>query len=130
MAENTYGIVDIIANDVLIASNVQLDGTPTLYQYDIPTMTPGINSLTINLKNPKAVDNDGNGQYNDPGDEAMGVTMSNLAVANDNVTFVEYLPRPAGHIYDSSGNIVGNISAVNEFVSWGMNYSHIFIVNA
>jgi|APFre7841882793_1041355.scaffolds.fasta_scaffold13451_2 hypothetical protein len=125
-----YGIVDIIANDTTVALDVQLDGNIALYQYDTPSMIVGINSLKVSLKNGQAIDNNGDGDYNDPEDETMKITVSNLAVAIDNVTFVEYLPRPAGNIYDQSGNVIGTVDPLNDFISWGPNFSHTFIIGS
>lgn len=120
--QGMLGIVNIKFNGNFI-SEEQLTENFQQYTFDVDVLS-GNNVLQIDLINDQAVDANNNGDYSDPEDETMKVTVTDINIINGNETIV-VLPK-TDTVTDDDGNT--QEVTISEFFVWGMDYSIEFVV--
>ena len=125
-----YGIVNIVFNDVALASSKQLSATVESLEYDADILTSSNNVLKIALLNDRAIDSNGDGDYNDAEDLTLQAIVSSLSYATDGVNFTTLLPQIATNYTVPDGIYAGNIitltESVTSFSSYGVDYEITF----
>jgi len=120
--QGVLGIVNIKFNGNFI-SEEQLTENFQQYTFEVDVL-PGNNVIQIDLINDQAVDANNNGDYSDPEDETMKVTVTDINIVNENETIV-VLPK-TDTVTDDDGN--PQEVTISEFFVWGMDYSIEFVV--
>ena len=124
--EGIYGIVDLSLNNVVLVSNLQLSDSITELEYEIDMAESC--TLTVDLLNDLARDNNNDGSYITKGDESMQAIITRIEIADFEGNFSSIFPQkgiiytvPEG--YAESGIEIKLVPEVSEFVSQGKGYT-------
>jgi hypothetical protein len=124
--DEIYGIVDLLLNDVVLVSNLQLSGDVTELEYEVDTAESY--TLTVDLLNDRARDNNNDGSYVSEGDETMQAIVTRIEIADSEGNYSTILPQeeviyivPEGYV--ESGQEIELVSGVSKFRSFGLGYS-------
>lgn len=121
--QNVYGIVDILLNNSVLESFVQLSAEPQTFEWNIAKLLDQ-NILEIDLLNDQAYDQDGDGEY----EELMQVQVTDLSYSVDGENFVTVIPVDEETATDENGNVYVVSAAVGAFDVWGKDYQFTFTV--
>jgi len=124
MVEGRHSVVDIIVNNTVIQSNVQLSSEVLSLTYDVDLL-PEINKLNIRLLNDLAVDSNNDGDYDDTEDQTMQAMVTSLEISYDNTNFLTLIPQiEEYHVVPVGENMGANILLthdIQKFTSFGYN---------
>ncbi len=124
--DGIHSIVDLTLNNTVLVSDLQLSYDIAELEYEVEVAESY--TLTVDLLNDRARDNNNDGTYVSEGDETMQAIITRIEIADSEGNYISILPQegithtvPEGYV--ESGLKLQLVPEVSKFVSYGKGYS-------